>query len=82
LKNHSMSFKLPEPALVHGFVNDPVGTHGSRTFMLKELRLLLASCPPGAYAQPTAAVDPLVDPELPAPLSGISGMGEQMALPR
>jgi hypothetical protein len=66
-----MSFKLPEPALVHGFVNDPVGTHGSRTFMLKELRLLLASCPPGAgeaaaYAQPTAAVDPLADRELSA----------------
>lgn len=29
-------------------MNDPVGTHGSRTIMLAELRLLLAACPASA----------------------------------
>lgn len=38
-------FSVPETALAHGFLNDPVGTHGSRTIMLSELRLLLAACP-------------------------------------
>lgn len=36
---------VPESALVYGFVNSPVGTHGSRTIMLKELQLLLEACP-------------------------------------
>lgn len=40
-----MVFQVPEGALQYGFMNDPVGTHGSRTIMLKELRLLLSSCP-------------------------------------
>jgi hypothetical protein len=39
--------EVPEPALALGFANDPVGTHGSRTIMLKELKLLLDACPPG-----------------------------------
>lgn len=36
---------VPESALKFGFVNSPVGTHGSRTIMLKEIQLLLATCP-------------------------------------
>jgi hypothetical protein len=39
--------EIPLSALQYGFVNDPVGTHGSRTIMLSELRLLLQACPPG-----------------------------------
>jgi hypothetical protein len=42
-----MFVSIPEPALQYGFVNEAVGTHGSRTIMLKELRLLFDSCPPG-----------------------------------
>lgn len=38
-------YRVPESALAYGFANDPVGTHGSRTIMLDELRLLLAACP-------------------------------------
>jgi hypothetical protein len=37
--------QVPDSALKFGFMNDPVGTHGSRTIMLKELRMLLAACP-------------------------------------
>lgn len=40
-----MLLKVPETAIEFGFNNDPVGTHGSRTIMLKELQLLLAACP-------------------------------------
>lgn len=36
---------VPETALQFGFLNNPVGTHGSRTIMLKELQLLLTTCP-------------------------------------
>ena len=36
---------VPKEALGSGFMNEPVGTHGSRTIMLKELRLLLSACP-------------------------------------
>jgi hypothetical protein len=43
-----VSFQVPESALKFGFVNEPVGTHGSRTIMLAEVRLLLAACPPSA----------------------------------
>ncbi len=39
-----MSLQVPAPASEFGFVNEPVGTHGSRTMMLAELRLLLAAC--------------------------------------
>jgi len=39
-----MSLQVPTPASEFGFVNEPVGTHGSRTMMLAELRLLLAAC--------------------------------------
>jgi len=40
--------KVPDSALKVGFLNEPVGTHGSRTIMLRDLRLLLAVCEPGA----------------------------------
>jgi len=40
--------EVPDSALVHGFANDPAGTHGSRTMMLAELRLLLAARPASA----------------------------------
>jgi len=40
--------ELPEAAQKNGFSQDPVGTHGSRTIMLAELRRLLAVCPEGA----------------------------------
>ena len=39
-----MSLQIPAPANKFGFINDPVGTHGSRTIMLAELRLLLGAC--------------------------------------
>jgi hypothetical protein len=39
-----MFIEIPESTLEFGFVNDPIGTHGSRTIMLKELRLLLDAC--------------------------------------
>lgn len=45
-----MPLTIPDEALRYGFYNDPVGTHGSRTIMLKELRMLLESCPrPTSY---------------------------------
>lgn len=37
--------EIPAAALEYGFVNNPVGTHGSRTIILEELRLLLKACP-------------------------------------
>lgn len=37
---------IPQQSLDYGFVNDGLGAHASRTIMLSELRLLLASCPP------------------------------------
>lgn len=40
-----MLLAVPETAFRYGFKNDVIGTHGSRTIMLKELRLLLSSCP-------------------------------------
>lgn len=44
--------QLPPTSLAYGFLNDPIGTHGSRTLMLAELRLLLAACPhPASYQQ-------------------------------
>ena len=43
-----MRIKVPDSALKVGFLNEPVGTHGSRTIMLRDLRLLLAVCEPGA----------------------------------
>ena len=43
-----MRIKIPDSALKVGFLNEPVGTHGSRTIMLRDLRLLLAVCEPGA----------------------------------
>lgn len=43
-----MRIEVPEWALKVGFLNEPVGTHGSRTLMLRELRLLLDACEPGA----------------------------------
>lgn len=43
-----MRIKVPDSALKVGFLNEPMGTHGSRTIMLRDLRLLLAVCEPGA----------------------------------
>ena len=40
-----MSFSIPETASSYGFIIDGFGAHGSRTIMLKELRLLLTACP-------------------------------------
>lgn len=42
-----MRIDLPHEAMATGFVNEPVGTHTSRTLMLGELRGLLATGPPG-----------------------------------
>lgn len=54
-----MRIQLPAPAIPFGFVNEPVGTHTSRTMMLVELRGLLAMVgPEGVYeAYRTAAVE-------------------------
>ncbi|MDP9363683.1 MAG: hypothetical protein M3Q10_05565 [Chloroflexota bacterium] len=50
-------YRVPEAALPFGLNNSPVGTHGSRTVMLSELRLLLEACPPDAgYADYRSAV--------------------------
>jgi len=38
--------EVPEYALQFGFDNVPIGTHGSRTLMLAELRTLLSGVPP------------------------------------
>lgn len=40
--------QVPHSALRFGLVNDPIGTHGSRTMMLAELRTLLSALPPTA----------------------------------
>jgi hypothetical protein len=42
-----MFIEIPASALQYGFVNDPIGTHGSRTIMLTELQSLLQACPAG-----------------------------------
>ena len=39
-----MSLQVSSQSNEHGFVNEPVGAHSSRTMMLAELRLLLAAC--------------------------------------
>src|SRR5437588_10300508 len=44
----SMSLQVPALANEHGFVDEPIGAHSSRTMMLAELRLLLAACQPSA----------------------------------
>ncbi|MBI4786854.1 MAG: hypothetical protein HY782_07395 [Chloroflexi bacterium] len=46
-----LPFQVPESALQLGFFNDPLGTHGSRTMMMSELRLLLKACPSSATLQ-------------------------------
>lgn len=42
---------VPGLALAFGFADNPVGTHGSRTIMLVELRALLGACPPSAMLE-------------------------------
>ena len=44
-----MSIVIPEESLVYGFVVNGMGAHASRTIMLSELRLLLASFPASAH---------------------------------
>ncbi len=51
-----MPYLVPESALTFGFLNEPVGTHTSRTIMLAELRLLLAACPSSASMHDYRAV--------------------------
>ena len=43
--NEAAVYLVSNAALAAGFNNDPVGTHGSRTIMLAELRQLLHACP-------------------------------------
>ena len=43
-----MSLQVSSQSNEHGFVNEPVGAHSSRTMMLAELRLLLAARPQSA----------------------------------
>src|SRR5687768_11814105 len=38
-----MRIDVPEPSLRHGFLNEPVGTHSSRTLMLRELSKVLGA---------------------------------------
>jgi len=45
------ALRAPTEALRFGFVNSPVGTHGSRTIILMELRLLFAACSASATLQ-------------------------------
>ena len=54
-----MRIDVPDTAVKAGFTNEPVGTHTSRTLMLSELRLVLASAGPASdYADYlSAAVD-------------------------
>ena len=48
---------VPKNALEYGFLNEPVGSHGSRTIMLKELRLLLSARPrPASYEELRTAI--------------------------
>jgi hypothetical protein len=41
-----VTLPIPETTALYGFVLDGLGAHGSRTIMLKELKLLLAACSP------------------------------------
>src|SRR5438132_11877138 len=43
-----MTIQDPPLSKEYGFVDEPIGTHSSRTMMLAELRLLLAACQPSA----------------------------------
>lgn len=54
-----MSLQVSAQSNEHGFVNKSVGAHSSRTMMLAELRLLLASCPQSATLEDyqTAIID-------------------------
>ena len=47
---------VPRHAAGYGFRIDPIGTHLSRTIMLKELRALLAACPATASTKDYRAV--------------------------
>lgn len=47
---------VPRCALQYGFANEPVGTHGSRTIMLAEVRTLLSALPPTAGLEGYRAV--------------------------
>ncbi len=50
-------FDIPESVLIYGFTAGVGGTHTSRTIMLDELRLVLATCPASAgYADYRRAV--------------------------
>ncbi|MBM3127998.1 MAG: hypothetical protein FJ009_05100 [Chloroflexi bacterium] len=51
--------RVPNEAIRLGFVNDPIGSHGSRTIMLAELRQLLSACPVSANLEEyrTAVLD-------------------------
>ena len=51
-----MRVDVPVTALPRGFVNEPVGTHTSRTLMLKELARLFAATPPTADAPTLKAI--------------------------
>jgi hypothetical protein len=44
----ALRLEVPDSALKAGFLNEPIGTHGSRTIMLRELSRLMAACGPGA----------------------------------
>lgn len=46
-----VSLQVPGEALIFGFKNDPIGTHISRTIMLADLRILLATCKPPAAVE-------------------------------
>ncbi len=43
-----MDLRVPEAALRYGFVNEPVGTHSSRSMMLAEISALFAASDPKA----------------------------------
>src|SRR5688500_9977326 len=45
-----MRVDVPDSALAQGFVNEPVGTHSSRTLMRRELAKLLGAAPTDADA--------------------------------
>jgi hypothetical protein len=48
LEEELMSIQVSALPNEHGFVNESVGAHSSRTMMLAELRLLLAACQPSS----------------------------------
>ena len=55
-----MRIDVPSQALLAGFLNEPVGTHTSRTIMLPELTLLFeATDPRAAYGDYQQAAVPL-----------------------